>query len=223
MMQATSPRADGAGQPGVAEPPAPRTTWLVAGGLVSAGLASACCLGPALLGLAGLGSFGAATVFEPYRPYLIGLAIGFLAAGVVRVHGRTRGPHACCASDPAAVAPQPLRRGAIVLWASTAVALLLIVYPFLTSALVRRTGDTRESLAVASRTITLSIRGMTCEACAIHVRNALLQDRSVIDARVSFAAGVAWVQVDPDAGDASRLAAAVRDRTSYEADVQTMR
>lgn len=49
---------------------------LVAGG-VAAILASACCLGPLLLVTAGLGGawIGQLQVFEPFRPYSIGIAL----------------------------------------------------------------------------------------------------------------------------------------------------
>lgn len=58
-----------------------KTTLTSAGSIFSALLASLCCIGPVLFSLIGAGSLGLATVFEPYRPYLLALTIVFLGAG----------------------------------------------------------------------------------------------------------------------------------------------
>jgi hypothetical protein len=55
------------------------STLSSAGGVISAVIASLCCIGPVALGLVGIGSIGAFSVFEFYRPYLIGFTIAILA------------------------------------------------------------------------------------------------------------------------------------------------
>lgn len=56
--------------------------WLGAS-LVSALLASACCIGPVLLGTAGLSALGLSTLFESFRPVLLGLTFLLLGAGFI--------------------------------------------------------------------------------------------------------------------------------------------
>lgn len=51
------------------------------GSVLSAFLASQCCIGPVVFSLIGVGSLGFAAVFEPYRPYLMGMTVLFLGAG----------------------------------------------------------------------------------------------------------------------------------------------
>ncbi len=54
---------------------------LAAGAVLAALLASLCCIGPLIAAALGISSIGLATTFQPYRPWLIGLAIVLLAAG----------------------------------------------------------------------------------------------------------------------------------------------
>src|SRR5258707_9365525 len=52
-----------------------KTELTSAGGIIVAISASLCCIGPIVLALAGVGGVAAFSVFEAYRPYLVGLTI----------------------------------------------------------------------------------------------------------------------------------------------------
>lgn len=48
----------------------------------------------------------------------------------------------------------------------------------------------------ATRTVTLRISGMTCEGCAVTIKQALTDTNGVLEARVSYEKGEAWVKYD---------------------------
>ncbi|MFL6335030.1 MAG: heavy-metal-associated domain-containing protein [Pyrinomonadaceae bacterium] len=48
----------------------------------------------------------------------------------------------------------------------------------------------------ATRTVTLRVGGMTCEGCAVTIEKALKDTNGVLDARVSYEKGEAWVKYD---------------------------
>jgi len=197
----------------------PRTTWLLLGGLVSAGLASACCLGPAVLGLVGLGTVGAATVFEPYRPYLIGLTLALLAAAFSMAYRRQPETSPCCLAQEDGSARRPSRRLEMALWGVAGLAVLLIGYPTVAGLLVPAGVAGTTPSTVPSRSVALSITGMTCDSCAVHVRKVLLEDRSVVDAQVSHAEGIAHVQIRTDTVGAGHLVELIQGKTPYQAAV----
>ncbi len=215
-MPSTAPGADTGTS---TDPAAARTGWLVAGGLLSAGLASACCLGPAVLGLVGLGSLGAATALEPYRPYLVTVAVALLVAAFVKVYRRGPEPQTCCGTASSGNASPRARPGHVALWVGTAGALILIGYPYLAGLPARSPVREHPAVTAPSRVVTLAVQGMTCESCTTHVRKALLDDRAVLDAQVSYANGIARVEVRSDAVDPRHLAEVVRQKTPYRASV----
>ncbi len=90
-------------------------------GAVTTGfLASACCLGPLIALALGLGSASAFVALEPYRPLFAAITLGLLgwAAWQYR-QGRTP----CAAGNPSG---KPA-----ILWLAGALALLLLVAPWL--------------------------------------------------------------------------------------------
>lgn len=101
---------------------------LAAGG-VAALLASACCLGPLLLVSVGLGGawMGQLQVFEPFRPYTIGIALIALFFAYRRIFR----PEASC--EPGDVCAVPRNRVAYkaVFWIVTALVLVAMAYPYL--------------------------------------------------------------------------------------------
>ncbi len=54
---------------------------VIGGAVITAIAASLCCVGPVLFAVLGLGAFGAASLFEVARPYLLTGAVLLLAGG----------------------------------------------------------------------------------------------------------------------------------------------
>ena len=98
-----------------------------AAGAVGAAFASAlCCAGPLIAVTLGVSGAGLASTFEPLRPYFLagtGLLLVVGHMGLRREKLRACEPDTVCAKPPA------LRRGKIILWAATGVALVFATYP----------------------------------------------------------------------------------------------
>ncbi len=99
------------------------------GAMGAAFLASLCCIGPVLFVTLGVGA-GLASRFEPLRPIFTILTVGLIAIGFYTVYGRRPATAAgkSCDVEGACIVPRR-RRGKIVLWVATFVALLLLTFP----------------------------------------------------------------------------------------------
>lgn len=112
------------------------TTITTTGGLVVAFLASLCCLGPVALAALGVGvgatGFLAGTAdalkaLLPYRPVFIGLTALLLGAGFSLAY---RTPKSRCAPEATCVPTSDRRRGRVILWIASVLALALILAPY---------------------------------------------------------------------------------------------
>ncbi|MBT3499377.1 MAG: hypothetical protein HN463_10980 [Gemmatimonadales bacterium] len=104
----------------------PKRTTAASTGAVAAALGSAlCCGGPVVAVSLGVSSAGL-SVFEPYRPYMLGVTAFFLLVGFVTLDHEERA--ACQPGVPCADA-STRRRMKIVLWSATAVAVLFATFP----------------------------------------------------------------------------------------------
>lgn len=103
------------------------TVKMTIASVLTAAAASACCLGPVVLSAVGAGALGAAASrWEPYRPFFIGLTLLLLGAAFRFTH---RSTGAACARD-GTCAPKSRRAMKIVLWVATALVILLITLPY---------------------------------------------------------------------------------------------
>jgi mercuric ion transport protein len=86
-----------------------------------------CCAGPLVAVALGLSGAGLAATFEPLRPYFVAGAAMALGSGFVVLHRERR--RAC---TPSAICASPLarRRSKWALWLATAVAFLLVTFPW---------------------------------------------------------------------------------------------
>ncbi|MEZ4651979.1 MAG: mercuric transporter MerT family protein [Candidatus Eisenbacteria bacterium] len=168
-------------------PGRPRNTglWATTGAIVSAILSSACCWLPLLLIAFGASAAGVAGFFEVYRPHLLGATGLLLASGFYLVHFRKEkcGPGEACA------VPNPrLRRfNKIMLWVATVVVFTFALFPNYVGYLLGN-GDPHTLAASpdSGKGRVFQIEGMTCEACAVTLREHLGQVPGVARAAVSF-------------------------------------
>ncbi len=104
-------------------------SWLAIGGLAAALGASSCCVLPLVfftLGISGAW-IGNLTALAPYQPFFVAAALVLLALGLVRVYRR---PQVACADGGACARPLPARGMKVVLWASLALVVLAIAFPY---------------------------------------------------------------------------------------------
>lgn len=170
---------------------AQKVAWV--GSILSSVIASACCWLPLLLLSVGVSSVAVSAAFEQYRPILMVVTFGFLAAAFyfayrpVKVSSTEEG-EACSALGKACCPPakgwtlQRLNR--TMLWVVTVVAVAFLFFPSYIGAFL----EDRESLALNDSydTVTLTISGMTCEACATTLENELVKVPGVSAAEVRY-------------------------------------
>lgn len=164
--------------------------------------ASLCCIGPLAATLLGIGSFGAAAVFEAWRPYLLGVTFALLAAAFYFTY---RQREVACADGTCQVSNAP-RWNKVLLWIATGVVILFAGFPYysgsLLAALNRNPNQKAEQSAspsVPAPPLTrarLTVSGMTCGGCAARLETALAEIPGMTSAKVSYEKGEAIVEYD---------------------------
>ncbi|MDE2056614.1 MAG: mercuric ion transporter MerT [Betaproteobacteria bacterium] len=103
------------------------STPLLVGGLAAI-LASTCCLGPLLLVVLGFSGawIGNLTLFEPYRPWLLGLALIAMFFAWRRIY---RPAHACKPDEICAL-PETRKSYKVLFWIVAALVLVALGFPY---------------------------------------------------------------------------------------------
>jgi copper ion binding protein len=196
--------------------------------LLGAITASLCCIGPLAATLLGIGSFSAATLFEAWRPYLLGITSVLLAAAFYFTY---RKREVACADGTCKVGSAP-RWNKVLLWIATVVVILFAAFPYYSGPLLaalnrgpnqHKAGAVQvisphEEQAATSKlaTATISVEGMTCGGCVASVRQALLKREGVKSADVSLEKKQAIVKYDPAKVTPEQLVEAI-NQTGYKA------
>lgn len=177
-------------------------------GAVFAGvLASLCCIGPlavAALGATALGSAGLFTLFEPYRPYLIGLVALLLGLGFYATYRR---PAQACKESEACASPRTLKMRKIGLWAMTGLIGLMLAIPYLPFS-----GTSSVPTAGATETAMFTVEGMDCAACASGIAASLTRQEGIAKAEVDFEGGTAKVTYTPASITSERIAELITEQ-----------
>jgi len=99
-------------------------------GVVGAAVAaSACCIGPVVFSLVGAGALGASAVkLEAYRPWFLGLTL--VLVGVAFFSAYRPAANESCSAEGGTCTPASKRTAKIMVWIATALAVLLITFPY---------------------------------------------------------------------------------------------
>lgn len=188
------------------------------GALASAIVASACCWLPLLLIAVGVSGGALSATFEAWRPVLLpvtfallGLAFYFTyrkpRAATLPAGGTAAGEDACCAvptteskgeacCPPAGGGVSTLKRiNKVMLWVVTAFVLAFAFFPNYVGYLLGG-GDTLAGRSDLDKAV-IAIEGMTCEACAVNIENALKNVPGVAAAEVSYGERQAIIGMTP--------------------------
>lgn len=161
----------------------------IIGGVITAIVASLCCIGPVVVALIGVGSIGAFSVFEAYRPYLIGLTVAILGLAFYLTY---RKREVKCEDDTCKVESAG-KWNKVAVWFVTFIAAVAIAFPYFGVAPSSSINAAVQGKAI----VTLSIEGMTCEACAKGIEGLLASIKGVRKANVEYEQGRAVVEYDP--------------------------
>ncbi len=203
---------------------------LTGGAVVAAIAASLCCIGPLLFAVLGLGAFGAASVFEAGRPYLLAFAVLALAFGFYRSYFQIEScaPGESCATKPVN------RFNRTFLWLASVAVLAFALSPYYAGMLA--TGMSKPKLASVEQqqvpadqvrnavpaaseeaTTTLKIKGMTCASCGTTIQLVLEKVPGVRSAAASYERNEVVVKYDPAQVTPGQLAQAINEQTDYQA------
>lgn len=195
---------------------------VLGGAVVAAFAASLCCITPLLFVLLGFGSLGMATIFEPFRPYLMGGAVILLALAYYWIYFK-KDKSVLCEPGEACETKPASRASRLGLWFATFAVILFALTPYITASVANRAATTKEPIIVTSdedccipnkaskrnafsvnneppvntKQVTFTVTGMTCATCEPAIRIALEKTPGVKRSDVSYERGNAIVDYDP--------------------------
>ncbi|MGR3303070.1 MAG: mercuric transporter MerT family protein [Candidatus Scalindua sp.] len=183
-----------------------RSMATITGTISAAILASSCCVGPLILAGLGIGSIGIFSSLEKYRPVFMIITFAFIGM-VFYFTYRTKKSDECC--DINKVKIDRIRK--IVLWTITAVAVGLLLFPYVYGTFGK--SDSVVQMNDDLQKVVITVEGMTCEACAKSINSAISKIRGVSAVNVSLERGEAIVGFDNNFKDipTNRLLTALED------------
>jgi len=162
-------------------------------GLFAAIAASSCCIPPVIALIAGVG--GSASVLswmEPFRPYLIGLAV--IAIGYAwYAYLKPKKADDCCEVDAKPKWYQT--KGFLV--GITLFATVSIAFPYYAHIFYP---DNKKEVVIVNQsniqTLNFDVKGMTCASCEEHVKHAVNELEGIVNVKASFEKANAEVEFD---------------------------
>ncbi|MGR3174730.1 MAG: mercuric transporter MerT family protein [Candidatus Scalindua sp.] len=151
----------------------------ITGTISAAILASSCCVGPLIIAGLGIGSIGIFSSLEKYRPVFMIITFAFIGM-VFYFTYRTKKSDECC--DINKVKIDRIRK--IVLWTITAVAVGLLLFPYVYGTFGK--SDSVVQMNDDLQKVVITVEGMTCEACAKSINSTLSKIQGVMAVSVSF-------------------------------------
>ncbi|RUL84391.1 DF family (seleno)protein [Tautonia sociabilis] len=185
------------------------------GSVLSAVVASACCWLPFALLAFGASAAGVSASFEKARPVFLVAAFGLLGLGFYLSYFRRE----ACAPGSSCAVPNPklrrLNRG--MLWVATAFVLAFALFPSYAGYLLAQNAPPAAVDGSAqSPAVTLGIKGMSCEACSVHIQKGLSEVPGVRSASVDYEKAQARVSVDPASAPSRDALVKAVERAGYE-------
>ena len=184
-----------------------------ASGIFAALAASSCCVPPVIAALAGLGGIaGSLSWLEPFRPYLIGIAV--IAIGYAWYnHYQRQKSDDCCAVD---VQPKWYQtKGYLVgisLFAAISMAFPYYSHVFFSS-------NEQNNVVVVNNSdvekATFDVKGMTCAGCEAHVESEVNKLPGIVKINANHKEATAQVEFDTSKVSLVQIEEAIKG-TGYE-------
>mgnify|MGYP000622134141 FL=1 len=162
-------------------------------GLFAAIAASSCCIPPVIALIAGVGgSASALSWMEPFRPYLIGLAV--IAIGYAwYAYLKPKKADDCCEIDAKPKWYQT--KGFLV--GITLFATVSIAFPYYAHIFYP---DNKKEVVIVNQsniqTLNFDVKGMTCASCEEHVKHAVNELEGIVNINASYEKAYAEVEFD---------------------------
>ncbi|MBL4585989.1 MAG: mercuric transport protein MerTP [Flavobacteriales bacterium] len=182
-------------------------------GIIAALAASSCCIPPVIALIAGVGGASSSLSWmEPFRPYLIGLAVVSIGyAWYANLKPKKVDDCGCDIEKPKFYQTKGFLIG-MTLFASVSIA-----FPYYSGIFY---SDNSKQVVISDkstiRSIEVSIEGMTCDACENHVNHAVNELSGIIGVTSSYANANTVVEFDETQTSIEDIEAAVNS-TGYKA------
>lgn len=185
--------------------------------LMAAFAASLCCITPLIAIVAGAsGAASSLSWLEPFRPYLIGVAV--LALGFAWVQFlRTRQTSHCGIDGSCLVPKKSFVSSKSFLLLITVATALIVAFPYYAKSFYPKP-PTQQAAVVESKiihTAIFTIKGMTCAGCEAHVNSELAKVNGVLESITSYAKRNSVVRFDETKTNVQHLQAAIA-KTGYK-------
>lgn len=176
----------------------------ITGTISAAILASSCCIGQLILAGLGIGSIGIFSSLEKYRSLFMFITFAFIGIAFYLSYRRKMDVDACCGFKRD-------RFKKIRLWAITAIAVGLLLFPYVYGAFSKSPAEV--PISDNLQQVVIEIKGMTCEACAQSINSAISKIQGVNAINISLEKGEAVVGFDNNVKDIpkNRLLAALEN------------
>lgn len=163
-------------------------------GLFAAIAASSCCIPPVFALFAGIGGSASALSFmEPFRPYLIGLAVIAIGYAWYNYLKPKKADDCGCEVDGK---PKWFQTKGFLI-GITLFAAISIAFPYYSPIFYP---DNKKEVVIVSesniQTVDFNIKGMTCASCEEHVKHAVKELEGIVSVKTSFEKANAEVEFD---------------------------
>lgn len=189
----------------------------IATGTFVALASSSCCIPPVIAAIAGVSGMGTSLSWiEPYRLYLIGLAV--LAIGYAWYAHLKPKKEDDCGCD---IEKPKFYQTKGFLIGITAFAIISISFPYYSGIFF---SDNKKEVVIGDsngQKITIEIEGMTCDACQNHVNHAVNELNGVVNVSSSYADGNAIIEFDSTKTDLKAIENAINS-TGYKVTKTTL-
>ncbi len=163
-------------------------------GLLAAIAASSCCIPPVIALIAGVGgSASALSWMEPFRPYLIGLAVVAIGYAWYNYYKLKNTDDCDCEIDEK---PRWFQTKGFLI-GITLFAVGSIAFPYYASIFYP---DNKKEVVIVNQsniqTVNFNVKGMTCASCEQHVTHAVNELEGIVNVEASFEKANAKVEFD---------------------------
>ena len=182
-------------------------------GVLAALAASSCCIPPVIAALAGVGGLGSSLSWiEPFRPYLIGLAI--IAIGYAwysNLKPKKEDDCGCAIEKPKWFQTK------LFLIGMTLFAAISISFPYYSGVFFKSNSPSKFQVNKGSQLeeVILNIDGMTCAGCEHHVNATANKLKGVQKSDASYKKGEALITFDKSIVTLKEIEKAIEEATGY--------
>lgn len=182
-------------------------------GVFAALAASSCCIPPVIAAIAGVGGIGSnLSWIEPFRPYLIGLAVIAIAyAWYTNLKPKTEDDCGCAVEKP------KWYQTKLFLIGMTVFAAISISFPYYSGIFFNSNSpiEIQANDSTVIEKVILSIDGMTCEGCEHYVIATANNLNGVLKSDASYEKGEARIKFDKSSVTPEEIGEAIEEATGY--------